>query len=225
MAVERDRRRDRTGRRAAARQQSQPHEAERRTKENDKIRRVTSARARSVEKEFLAYSAPPSRDKIFSRLRRSWSSTNPSAVVVLSWRLSQRSSRRADGRSSFRGPPWLPGRRACTGDNRNCCQAAACAEAAPPRVRSGEGARAPAPNLDLMAVRAQITIGPNAPRRARETSSSSLGQRTSHKAVKEGGAARSMCARAAGVCASGGRPQGCMRVARKKKWDEFRAIS
>ena len=64
MAVERDRRRDRTGRRAAARQQSQPHEAERRTKENDKIRRVTSARARSVEKEFLAYSAPPSRDRI-----------------------------------------------------------------------------------------------------------------------------------------------------------------
>ena len=66
---ERDRRRDRTGRRAAARQQSQPHEAERSTKENDKIRRVTSARARSVEKEFLAYSAPPRRDRILSVIR------------------------------------------------------------------------------------------------------------------------------------------------------------
>ena len=135
---------------------------------------------------------------------------HPSSIVLPSLPPSQPTWRRADARSSFRGPSWLPGRRACTGDNRNCCQAAACAEAAPPRVRSGEGARAPAPNLDLMAVQAQITIGPNAPHRACETSSSSLGQRTSHKAVKEGGAARSMCARAAGVCASGGRPQGCM---------------
>ena len=122
------------------------------------------------------------------RSRPDLTTTNPLVVVVLSCRPPQPTSRRADARSSFRRPPWLPRRRACWGDNRKCCQAVACAEAAPSRVRSGEGARAPAPNLDLMAFRAQIMLGPSAPSRARETSSSSMCQRNGAYSAQTDGA-------------------------------------
>jgi len=144
------------------------------------------------------------------RSRPDLTTTNPLVVVVLSCRPPQPTSRRADARSSFRRPPWLPRRRACWGDNRKCCQAVACAEAAPSQVRSGEGARAPAPNLDLMAVRAKSCSGRMRQAASAKQARPQCASVMAHKALKQMGPPRSICARFAGVCASGCRPQGCM---------------